>query len=106
PRQVAGIGRTQKPESVRQHLQRSIAEDALALFRLVLEQCENEVVLAQTVRAVDLVGVGDFDEFRDRLGLEVGQVHRWTGGRGEAGAALLAASIALGGWRRETLKRR
>ena len=82
PRQVAGVGRAEKPESVRQHLQRSIAEDAFAFFRLVLEQRENEVVLAQAVRAVDLVGVGDFDEFGDGFGLEVGQVHRWTGGWG------------------------
>ena len=91
PRQVAGVGRAEKPESIGQHLERSIAEDAFAFFRLVLEQCENEVVLAQTVRAVDFVGVGDFDEFGNRLGLEVGQMHRWTGGGEKRVQPFLAA---------------
>src|SRR5262249_45011429 len=78
--------------------------DAFALLRLVLEQREDEIVLAHPVRAVDLVGVGDVDKLGDWFGLEVGKVHRWMGsGKPERPRRLSpAAKINQGVWRLRT----
>jgi hypothetical protein len=69
-REVARVGRAQEAEAVGQDFQHALAEDALALLRLRLQQGEDEVVLAHAVRAVDFHRVGDVEQFADVLGLE------------------------------------
>ncbi len=75
PGQVAGVRGAQEPEPVRQHLQRALPEDAFPLLGLVLQQGEDEVLLAQPVGILDLVGVGHVDELGDVEILEIGKVH-------------------------------
>ena len=60
----------------REHLERAIAEDRLAPLRHVLEQREDQVLLAQPARVLDAVGDGDLDELGDVVGLELRQVGR------------------------------
>src|SRR6266576_3428013 len=62
PGEVAGVRRAQEAEAVGQHFKRAVAVDALSLLRLVFQQRKNEVMLAHTVRAVDLVGISDLDQ--------------------------------------------
>ena len=63
--EIGSVGRAQEAEAVGQHLQRAAAEDGFPFFRLILEQSENEFLLAQSVGAVDLVFDGHIDEFAD-----------------------------------------
>ena len=72
PGQVGRIGRAEEPEAIRQHLQRPLAEDALALLGLVLQQREDQVLLAHAVGILDLVGVRHLHEFGHVEVLEVG----------------------------------
>ena len=78
--EVARVGRAQEAEAVGQDLEHAVAEDALALLRLLLQHREDEVVLAHPVGALDLAGVGDVDQLGDVFGLEFGEMH---GGRAE-----------------------
>ncbi|KFB70970.1 MAG: hypothetical protein AW09_003912 [Candidatus Accumulibacter phosphatis] len=54
--QIRSIGRTQKAETIRQRFQRAVAKDAFTLPGLILEQREDQFVLAQSVGAFDVVG--------------------------------------------------
>ena len=65
-------GRAQEAEAVGQHFENAAAEDRLALLRLLFQQREDEVVLAHPVGALDLVRVGDFDQFGYVFGFEFG----------------------------------
>ncbi len=56
--QVRGIGRTQEAKTVRQRFQRTVAEDALTFSGLILKQREDQLMLAQPVGALDVVGDG------------------------------------------------
>ena len=76
PGQVGGVRRAQEAEAVWQHLQRSLAVDAFALFRLVLQQREDQVLLAHAVGVFDLVGVGHLHELGDVEVFQVGEMHR------------------------------
>ena len=53
-------------------------------FACVLQQREDQVVLAHAVRAFDLVRVRDVDQFGDVLGFEFGEVHGRAGTAGTA----------------------
>ena len=70
-REIGRVRGSKEAEAVGQHFQRAVTEDALALLGLVLKQGEDEIVFAHPVGAVDLVGIGDFDQLGDRLGLQV-----------------------------------
>ena len=72
PGEVRGVGRAQEAEAVLQHFERAVAEDRLALLRLVLEEREDELLLAQAVGAFELVGDRHVDELGDVFQLEVG----------------------------------
>jgi hypothetical protein len=63
--QVGGIGRTQEAEAIGQHFQGAVAEDALALLGAVLEQGEDQFLLAQAVGAFDFVGDRHFEQLAD-----------------------------------------
>jgi thymidine phosphorylase len=65
PRQIGRLRRAKESESVRQHLQHPVAEDRLALLGPVLEQRENQFLLAQSVCPLDLVGVRHFEQLAD-----------------------------------------
>ena len=71
-REVAGVRRTQETEAVRQHFQRTVAEDGFAFLGLVLEQGEDQFLLAQAVGAFDLVGIGHLEKLADVEGFELG----------------------------------
>ena len=64
-REVRSVGGSQEAEAVGQHFERAVAEDRLALLRLVLEHGEDQVLLAQAVGAVDAVQGRLFQEFGD-----------------------------------------
>src|SRR5207249_6233210 len=87
--------------SVGKDFERSIPENALAFLRLILEQSEDEVMLAHTVGAIDLVRIGDLDELGDWFGLEVGQVHGGWRRRTEGGWYRQPIATVQGVWRRE-----
>ena len=72
PGEVRGVRRAQEAEAVRQYFQRAFAENAFAFFRLVLQQGENQVLLAHAVGVVDLVGGCHFHQFGDVFYFEVG----------------------------------
>ena len=63
--QVGGVGRAQEAETVRQYLQGTVAEDALALLGAVLEEGEDQFLLAQPAGAVDLAGNGHVEQLAD-----------------------------------------
>jgi hypothetical protein len=65
PGEVRGVRRAQEAEAVLQHLEGAVAEDGLALLRLVLEEREDQLLLAQAVRALELVGDRHVDELGD-----------------------------------------
>ncbi len=65
-------GERRKPKPSWQHLEGAVAEDRFALLRLVLQQREDELLLAQAVGAFELVGDRHVDELGDVLELEVG----------------------------------
>jgi hypothetical protein len=69
-RQVGGLGRAQEAEAVGQHLQGAVAEDGLALLRLVLQHGEDQVLLAHPVGAVDAALGGLFQQFGYVQGLK------------------------------------
>src|SRR6185437_11737726 len=75
PGEVRGVGRAQEAEAVLEHLEGAVAEDRLALLRLVLEESEDELLLAQSIGALELVGVRHVDELGNVLQLEIGEVH-------------------------------
>jgi hypothetical protein len=70
--EVGRIGGAQEAEAVGQHLEHAAAEDRLPLLRLLLQQREDEVVLAHPVCAFDLVRVGELDQLGNVLGFEIG----------------------------------
>jgi hypothetical protein len=70
--EVGGVGRAQEAEAVGQHFQRAAAVDAFPLLGLVLEQREDQLLLAQAVGAVDLVLDGHLEELADVEILQIG----------------------------------
>ncbi len=86
--EVGRIGRTQEAEAVRQHLHHAIAVDRLAFFGPVLQQREDQFLLAQAVGAFDVVGNGHFEQLADVEGLELRELHgrqRWGEGESKGG---------------------
>src|SRR5204862_240890 len=81
-RQVGGLGRAQEAEAVGQHFERAVAEDRGPFLRLVLEQREDEVLLAQAARVLDAVRHGHLDELRDVVRLQLRDVQRHLHGAG------------------------
>ena len=67
--QIGSVRGAQEAEAVRQHFQRAFAEDAFAFLRLILQQGEDQVLLAHAVGIVDLIGGGHFHQFGDVFGL-------------------------------------
>jgi hypothetical protein len=72
PGEVGGVGRAQEAEAVLEHFERAVAEDGLALLRLVLEEREDQLLLSQAVGALELAGDCHVDELRDVFQLEFG----------------------------------
>ncbi len=70
--QVRSIRRSQETEAIRQHFQCAFTEDAFALFCLILQEREDQVLLAHAVGIVNLIGGCHFHQFGDVFGLEVG----------------------------------
>ena len=70
--EIRGVGRAQETEAVGQYLERAAAVNALPLARLVLEEREDQLLLAHAIGAVDFVLDGHVDEFADVQILQVG----------------------------------
>jgi hypothetical protein len=71
-REVRRVGRAQEAEAVLQDFEGSVAEDRFALLRVALQQREDELLLAQSIGAFELAGIGEVDQLGDGLQLEVG----------------------------------
>src|SRR5690606_12257001 len=72
--QVAGLGRAQEAEAVRQDLQHAVGLHALAVAGQYLEQGEDHVLLARAGHAlVDVQLLGDLQQLVRRHALEVAQ---------------------------------
>ena len=63
--EIGRVGRSQEPETVGQHFECAIAKDRLAFFRTILQERENELLLAHAIGAFDLVGLRHLDQGRD-----------------------------------------
>jgi len=61
--QIRSVGRAQESEAVLQYFQRSVAEDAVTFFCLVLEQRKDEILFAHTAGIFDFVGNRHFNQF-------------------------------------------
>src|SRR2546429_40994 len=59
--EVRGVRGAQEAEAVLEHFQRAIAEDGFALLRLVLQEREDQLLLAKAVGTLELVGVRHVD---------------------------------------------
>src|SRR5690606_29507161 len=95
--QVAGLGRAQEAEAVRQDLQHAVGDHAFAVAGQYLEQVEDHVLLAGARHAlVDLQLLGDIHQLVRRHALEVAQgVLREAFGhvRGRQALALVVAVL-------------
>src|SRR5690606_27885133 len=112
--QVGGVRGAQEAEAVLENLQHAVAGDLFAAFRVLLEQGEDDVLLARTGHVFQTSLVGHVQQFGNRLLLEFGQIHRndvdVRRGRKAPGALLAAPrrrrldrSILSGGVRRRRL---
>jgi hypothetical protein len=63
--EVGGIGGAQKAETVGEHFERAVAVDRLAFLRAILEQGEDQLLLAHPVGAIHFVGLRHIDEIAD-----------------------------------------
>jgi hypothetical protein len=74
-RQVGSVGAAQEAEAVGQDFQGALAEDAFAFLGLILQQGEDQVLLAHPVGVFELIGGRHFHELCDVEVFEVGQMH-------------------------------
>ena len=74
--QVGRVGGAQEAEAVLKNLQHAIAGDLFTTFRVLLQQGEDDVLLARTGHVFQAHGIGHFQQFGNRLLLEFGQIHR------------------------------
>ena len=74
--QIVVLGRAQEAESVGQAFQHAFREDEAALFRLRLQDLEDQLLLAQAGGAGDVHVLGDLVELLDAHILELDQVER------------------------------
>src|SRR3990167_4795177 len=70
PGEVGGVRRSQEAETVLQDFDHAFADDVLALFRLGLEDREDEVLFSQPAAAFDIQGRGHFGQLGGGLALE------------------------------------
>ncbi|OIQ78846.1 hypothetical protein GALL_394490 [mine drainage metagenome] len=70
--QIGAVRRAQESEAVLQHFQGAVAKNGFALFRLVLEQGEDEVLLAHAAGTLDFMGNGHLHNFGDGQVFKVG----------------------------------
>ncbi len=103
PGQVVVLGGAQEAEAVGQAFEHAFGEDQAALFRLRLQDLEDQLLLAQAGGAGDVHVLGHLVELLDAHILQLDQVER---GRAVLGAlrglllAALLAEVALDGRRR------
>nr|GEU28109.1 hypothetical protein [Tanacetum cinerariifolium] len=64
-RHVAGVGRAQEAEAVRQHFEGAVAENLLAGFGALFQDREHQFLLAQAGRVVDIKTDGHLQQRRD-----------------------------------------
>ena len=74
PGEVVGIGRAQVAEAVLEHLDDAEADDLDLAAGELLEDGEHQLLLAQGGGVLDLVFLGEGDEFAGRLVLQVGEL--------------------------------
>ena len=86
PGQIVVLGRAQESESVGQAFEHAFGENQAALGRLLLEDLEDQLLLAQSRVALDAQVLGDLVELLDAHVLELHQVER----------AAVLAQVALG----------
>ena len=73
--QVRAIGRTQETESILQDFENAIAVDVFAVFRMCLENGENDLLLAVTRKIIKPQGLTQLNQIGRRPTLEIRQVH-------------------------------
>ena len=69
---IGRVRRAQETETVGQHFERAAAVDRLPLFGLILQERENELLLAHAIGAVDFIGDSHVDEFADVQIFQIG----------------------------------
>src|SRR5207302_900889 len=75
-REIRAVGRAQEAETVLQDLEHAVAVDILAVPRVCLEDGENDVLFAGAGDALQTHRLGELDQFVNRPGLELRQIHR------------------------------
>ena len=75
-RRGRGVSRSQEAETVLQDFDHAFTDDVLTLFRLSLEDREDEVLFSQPPAAFDFQGRGHFGKLRGGLALEFREVHQ------------------------------
>ena len=80
PGEVRALGRAQEAEAVLQDLEHAVAVDVLAVARMRLQDREDDVLLARARQVLDPHRLDDLQQFRDRLVLQLAQVHRAAAG--------------------------
>src|ERR1035437_1136552 len=78
--EIVVLGRPQEPESIRQHLEDALREDQAEAFGLGLQDLEDQLLLAQRGRALDLEVLRDLDELRHRVVVQRPDVENGLGG--------------------------
>src|SRR5690606_15061310 len=75
PGKIVGVGRAEKAETVLQNLKNPTTGDFSPVFRLIFQNGEQQLLLAQGGRVFDVSRFGKFENFRGRLFLELLKVH-------------------------------
>ena len=70
--EIRGICRTQKPEAVLEYLEHAVTRDIFSVFRVLLQDREDDVLLARTGDVFESHIVGGLNEVCDGLLLEFG----------------------------------
>ena len=73
---VGAVGRAQEAEAVLQDLEHAVAVDVLAVARVRLEDREDDVLLARAGEVLQSHRLGQLHQLVDRLGLQLGEIHR------------------------------
>src|ERR1039457_774492 len=76
PGQIEAVGRAQEAKAVLQDLEHAVAIDVLTIARVRLEDREDDVLLARAREVLQTHRLGHLHEFVNRLGLQLGQIHR------------------------------
>ncbi len=87
-REVVVLGSAQEAEAVRQHLENALREDEAEALGLRLQDLEDQLLLAQRRRALDLEVLGDLDELRHGMVVQRADVEHRLGGRESGGRFL------------------